>query len=129
MLLLAATTNAQNQAMALAADESEASATTTVATTTTTSSKNTAPTVFINAANQWKYIEMKTAGDKVFFTNLDGLSALKLVVTNSQGDELMRLGLSGAANAVDCKKLKSGLYFLTLVNENTDQKKAFMLNR
>lgn len=126
-MLFAAIANAQNQAMALAADESGGSATTTV--TTTTSLKNTAPTVFINAANQWKYIEMKSAGDKVFFTNLDGLSALKVVVTNSAGNELMQMKLSATANAVDCKKLKSGLYFLTLVNENTDQKKAFTLNR
>lgn len=95
----------------------------------TTANPAAAKTVYITQANRWQYIEMKMTGDQVYFTNLDGLGNLKVYINNSDGVEKMRLNVNADANAINCKKLKSGLYFLTLINENTDERKAFMLTR
>lgn len=126
-LLFAHNINAQSGPAALA-DRNETTAVAPKTITTTTTTTTTAPSVFITTANQWQHIEMKTSGDRFYFTNTDGLSALKVYVTNSDGVEKMQVKLT-AGNAVNCKKLKAGLYFVTLVNENTDEKRAFTLTR
>lgn len=126
-LLAANITFAQDAAMA-AADKTGTKIINTSA-GSTTAKPVAGKTVYITSANRWQYIEMKMTGDQVYFTNLDGLGNLKVYVNNSDGVEKMQMNVNADANAINCKKLKSGLYFLTLVNENTEEKKAFMLTR
>jgi hypothetical protein len=125
LLLLASHITFAQEIVADAGKPTETKMVSTGNTTTTPAVK----TVFITPANQWQHIEMKVNADQVYFTNLDGLGSLKVHVTNSDGVETMKIAVNSETNAINCKKLKSGLYFLTLVNENTDEKKAFMLTR
>ena len=85
--------------------------------------------IYITPANQWSLIEMKSFGDMVHFKYLDGMNDLKVIVTNSNGVSVMEMKVSAKANGINCKKLKKGLYFMTLVNDATDEKKAFMFNK
>lgn len=85
--------------------------------------------IYVTPANQWSLIDMKVAGDIAYFKNIDGLSSLKVFVTNSDGVSMMEARINAKANGINFKRLKKGLYFLTLVNETTDERKAFTLNR
>jgi len=127
LFLLANITFAQDAAMADAGKTE--TKTINMSAGSTTANPAATRTVYITPANRWQQIEMKTDIDQVYFTNLEGLGNLRVYVNNSDGVEKMRMNVNAETNAINCKKLKSGLYFLTLVNENTEEKKAFMLTR
>lgn len=117
---------AQAQAPAYAAAQPKAEVTRTSVTNNTTPTKN---VVYITAANQWAIVDMKVSGEVAYFSNIDGMGSLRVIVTNSDGVEQINTKINADANGINFKRLKKGLYFLTLVNEATEDKKAFMLNR
>ena len=125
-LLLAATTIGAQAQTAMAAAGEKPSGTTNIPASTGAPAKN---VVYLTPANQWSLIEMKVAGDMAYFNNIDGLSSLRVFITNGDGAAQMDMKINSQANGINIKRLKKGLYFLTLVNEATEDKKAFMLNR
>lgn len=85
--------------------------------------------IYVTPANQWSLIELKSSGDVAYFENIEGLSHLKVFVTSNEGKALMDVKITAKANGVNFKKFGKGLYFLTLVNEATDEKRAFVFNK
>lgn len=100
--------------------------------TTVTSTSATAPAkkvVYVDGTNKMNLIEMSVADGWASFHNLDGIDALRLYITNSNGDIEIDRKVSSRSNAVEIGRLKAGLYFVSLVNENNGQRKSFTLNK
>ena len=74
------------------------------------------------------FINMRVKDQWAYFDNIDGLGVIKVHVTNVSGREVFSRKLADKANAIDISKLSKGLYFITLISENTENRKAFTLN-
>jgi len=74
------------------------------------------------------FINMRVKDQWAYFDNIDGLGVLKVHVTNASGREVLNRKLSDKTNAIDISRLTKGLYFITLISENTESRKAFTLN-
>jgi len=88
---------------------------------------NTTKVVYTNQDGM-SFINMRVKDKWVFFDNIDGLGQIKVHVTNASGREMFTRKLEGKSNAMDISTLSKGLYFITLINENTENRKAFTLN-
>jgi len=84
--------------------------------------------VYVNNNNALSFVNLHVKDNLAFFDNLGDLNALKVHVTNAEGKELVSQSISTKYNAFDISRLPKGLYFVTLINENTDSRKAFTLN-
>lgn len=74
------------------------------------------------------FINMRVKDNWAFFDNIDGLGLINVHVTNASGREVLSRRISGKTNAVDVTALKKGLYFITLISENTENRKAFTIS-
>lgn len=128
MLLTAATitANAQTVARADQAVNTKAPVSEMAATPVVTGNNNSK----VAYANQdaMSFINMRMKGNWAYFENIDGLGVIKVYVSNAGGREMFTRKVSGKSNAVDMSTLSKGMYFITLINENTDSRKAFTLN-
>ncbi len=88
---------------------------------------NTAKVVYTNQDGM-SFINMRVKDKWAYFDNIDGLGQIKVHVTNASGREMFTRKLEGKSNAMDISTLSKGLYFITLINENTENRKAFTLN-
>lgn len=84
--------------------------------------------VYVNNNNALSFVSLHVKDNLAYFDNLGELNALKVHVTNAQGKELVSQSISTKYNAFDISRLPKGLYFVTLINENTESRKAFTLN-
>ncbi|PZF74400.1 T9SS type A sorting domain-containing protein [Taibaiella soli] len=84
--------------------------------------------VYVNNTNALSYVNLHVKDNLAFFDNLGDFNALKVHVTNADGKEVVNQTISTKYNAFDISRLAKGLYFVTLINENTDSRKAFTLN-
>lgn len=81
------------------------------------------------SANPMARIEMSVADGWASFHNLDGMSGLRVYVTNGNGNVEIDRKISGERNAIELSKLRKGLYFVTLINEATSERRSFTLNK
>jgi hypothetical protein len=73
-------------------------------------------------------VTMNDDGGSISFQNLPRI-AMTMHVTDERGNEIMRHSVSAKHNIVQLKKLGKGMHFVTLVSNNTDNRKGFTLNR
>lgn len=84
--------------------------------------------VYVNNTNALFYINLRVKDNLAYFDNIGEAASLKVHVTNAKGKEMISQSISIKYNAFDISRLPKGLYFVTLINENTDSRKAFTLN-
>lgn len=125
LLLMLGTFAIANAQSSFSQEEKSAGATTAKAEKATPSK-----VVYVDrSANPMAGVEMKVADGWASFHNLDGMSGLRVYITNGNGNVEIDRKLSSERNAVDINRLKKGLYFVTLINENTSDRRSFTLNK
>ena len=79
-------------------------------------------------ANDFAGMEMSFADGKATFSGFPQFKkAVWAVVTNGEGDIIKQMKISPQENVIDLHKLRSGLYFVTIVYRSKS-KKAFTIN-
>lgn len=84
--------------------------------------------VYVNTNNAFAYVSLRVKDNLAYFDNIGDMSNLRVHVTNSNGRELVNQKINGRSNAFDISSLSKGLYFVTLINEESDARKSFTLN-
>ena len=85
--------------------------------------------MYVYSDNMLAQATMSVKENKAFFGNIDGISVLKVFVTDTEGEVVYSGSLNKKNNAINIKSLRKGLYFVTLLSEKTDHRKSFTLNR
>ncbi|XZF14156.1 T9SS type A sorting domain-containing protein [Chitinophagaceae bacterium MMS25-I14] len=84
--------------------------------------------VYVNSQNRASFIKMQTKENIVYFTNIDPAARYQLHVTNDKGREMLQMKITAKYNGFDITKLSKGIYFVTLIDEENESRKAFTLN-
>src|SRR4051812_24937733 len=77
-----------------------------------------ANTVYVTPQNQWGLIDMKVSDNTAWFYHINGLSDLRVYVTDNEGRVQIDQKLGEKTNGVDVSRLRKGSYFVTLINQN-----------
>jgi hypothetical protein len=75
------------------------------------------------------YTTMTVDGNNLSFENLPQQGSLTLYITDSKGNEMMSQKLYSKRNTTNIARLKDGMYFVTLISENTTARKSFTLSK
>lgn len=86
-------------------------------------------TVYVPTDRSINTINMEAQGSLAVFSNLSANNRMTAYVTDAQGRETIMRNLSARNNTIDMNRLKSGLYFITLISETTADRKGFVFNR
>ena len=73
--------------------------------------------------------EMQIREGLVSFSQLPAHGRMRVYVTNESGDVVLDQRLSARNNSISINRLKTGLHFVTLVNEVDRSRRAFTLAR
>ena len=84
--------------------------------------------VYVNSQNRITLVKMLTKDNLLYFSNIDPAASYQLHVTNGKGSEVMRMKITAKYNGCDIAKLSKGIYFVTLIDEDNESRKAFTLN-
>ena len=78
--------------------------------------------------NEFVNMEMTVNDRTISFSDIPEVKKTAYaVITNAEGEFIKQIKLSREQNSMDIKKLRGGLYFVTIIYKN-QSKKAFTLN-
>lgn len=75
------------------------------------------------------YITMDVQKDFLLLDNVPNLNSIRLHITDAKGNERMSQKIETYSNKVNIARLPKGLYFVTIVSENSDNRKAFTFSK
>ena len=84
--------------------------------------------VYVTSQNRISIIKMQTKENIAYFSNIEPGARYQLHVTTDKGREVLQMKINSKFNGFDISKLSKGLYFVTLIDEDNESRKAFTLN-
>lgn len=72
-------------------------------------------------------ISMEMADKEISFTPIPKNKTLKVYLTDSRGNERIVQNIDNNKNSISIKRIKTGIYFATLIDESLEKRKSFVV--